>query len=340
VPVVAEDAAGDGYVTVWGIDPTTAPLADWQGRRRLWREALAEPAPALVDASVLADRMSPRIPVDRFSHIIAGLLIALYIAGLAMARRRRPSLAGTAAVGIAAAVLAIAVFAHLAGSARTRSTTLTQVAVLRQAQDAPVAQALVVASAMVPYGGPVSVLAPPDTVAGPVATIGDLRVQWTDEAAVLAGRVRPDLPWTFEARAAVPLRTSARFDPATQTLAADLGAAGLRDAAVWWRGFVHPLGGLPAGRTSRPVGLTGWRRVSDAVADDTAVGRFFRAPESQAAGAIARWPRPLLVGEWTGRAPGFALGGGTPSPAGQGMQDTVLVIPIDGPPPDVPPTQP
>jgi hypothetical protein len=350
MPVIAGDAAGDGYVTVWGIDPTTAPLADWPGRQRLWKEALGTAAPPLVEPAVLADRLSPRIPVDRFTHVFAGLLIALYVGGLAMLRRRRPTLAGAAA-GIAAAGLAVAVFANLAGSARARSTALTQVAVLRQARDASVAQALVVAAASVPYGGPVSVLAPSETVAAPVAMIGDLRIQWRDEAAMLDGRVRPDLPWVFQALGAVPLRTSARFDDATAVLTADLSAAGLRGAAVWWRGFVYTLGDLPAGRTSRRVGPSGWRRVSDVVADDTAMARFFRAPESQAPGPIAQSKRPLLAGEWPGRVPAFAVTGRMPSgaagrrsagqsPAPGDIQDVILIVPIDGPPPQTPSGQP
>jgi len=335
-PVIAAGAAGDGYASVWGIDPTAPPLAEWQGRRRLWAEALGSPPLPLVEPSALADRLSPRIPVDRFSHVLAGLLIALYVGGVAVVRRRRPTLAG-AAVGIAAAVLAVVAFAQLAVSARARSTALTQVVVLRQARDAPVASAVVVAAAAVPYGGPVAVLAPAGSVSAPVTMIGDLRVEWRDEAAALAGEVRPDLPWVFQALAAVPLGTSARFDAETETLTADAGEAGLRDADLWWHGFVYALGDLPAGRTSRRIGPGGWRRAAELVADDTSTARFFRAPDSQAPGAITQLAGAVLVGRWPGRAPAFALADRT---RGAGVREAILVIPVDGPPPVVPRAQP
>jgi hypothetical protein len=328
--VAAGAAEGDGYVSVWGIDPTVPPLAEWDGRARLWAAALGTPRPVLADASVLADRLSPRAAVDRFSHLAAGLLIALYVAGLAVLRRRRPTPAGAAA-GAAAAALAIAVFVTLAVGARARSTALTQVALLQQAPGAPVARALVVAAATVPYGGPVDVTAPPGAAAAPVAMTGDLRVRWRDATAELAGVARPDRPWVFQALAAVPLRTSAAFDPGAQILTVDLGPAGLRSAAVWWHGLVYPLGDLPAGRTVRPVPESGWRRASDVVADDQSPGRFFRAPDSQAPGAIAQWPRPVLVGEWSGPAPRFALS--ERAGAGRAEEEVVLVVPIEGPAP-------
>jgi len=332
VPVVAGAAEGDGHVSVWGIDPTVPPLAEWAGRARLWAAALGAPAPAFVDASVLAERLNPRAPADRFSHVAAGFLIALYVAGLAVLRRRRPTPAGAAA-GAAVAALAVAVFVTLAVGARARSTALTQVAVLEQASGAPVARALIVAAAAVPYGGSVEVAAPPGAVAAPVTMTGDLRLRWRDETAVLDGVVRPDVSWVFQALTAVPLRTSARFGPGGRTLTADLDRAGLRDAAVWWHGLVYPLGDLPAGRTARRVPDTGWRRAADAVADDQSPARFFRAPESQAPGAIAQLPRPVLVGEWSGPAPMFAL----PQRlrAGRAGQDVVLVVPIAGPAPRV-----
>jgi hypothetical protein len=211
---------------------------------------------------------------------------------------------------------------------------LTQVAVLRQARDASVAQGLVVATAAVPYGGPVSVLAPPDTVAAPVTMIGDLRVERRGETAVLTGTVLPDRPWVFEARTAVALRTSARFDAATETLTADLGETGLRHAAVWWRGSVYAIGNLPAGRSSRAIAAAGWKRASEIVADDTSSARFFRAPDGQAPGPIARTARPLLIGEWSAHAPGFALPGRRPDAAAAAL--TLVVIPIDGPAPAAP----
>ena len=337
-PVIASAAAGDGYVSVWGIDPTAAPLADWAGRLRLWSEALGAPVPALVDPSVLADRLSPRIPVDRRLHIVAGLLIALYVGGLAIVRRRRPTLAGAAA-GVVAAALAVVVFANLAASARARSTALTQVAVLQQARDAPAARVLVVAAAAVPYGGPIAALAPPGTVAAPVTMIGDLSVQWRNETAVLAGQVRPDLPWVFQALAAIPLSASARFDAGAETLSADLGPAGLRHAGLWWHGFVYAVGDLPAGQSTRRIAGGGWRRAAEIVADDASPARFFRAPDSQAPGVIAQLAHPVLVGRWPGRPPAFALVAG-PRSGGQELQDTILVIPVDGPPPQVPRNEP
>jgi hypothetical protein len=337
-PVVAAAAAGDGYASVWGIDPTTGPLADWPGRQRLWGEALGAPVPALVDPSVLGERLSPRIPVDRRLHILAGLLIALYVGGLAIVRRRRPTAAGAAA-GAVAAALAVAVFANLAASARARSTALTQVAVLQQARDAPAARVLVVAAAAVPYGGPVTVLAPAGTVAAPVTMIGDLSIQWREEAAVLAGRVRPDLPWVFQALAAVPLSASARYDAGTETLSTDLGTAGLRDAGLWWHGFVYGLGDVPAGQTTRRIAGGGWRRAAEIVADDASPARFFRAPDNQAPGGIVQLPHPVLVGRWPGRAPAFALAAGLRS-GGEEPQDTILIVPVDGPPPQVPRSEP
>jgi hypothetical protein len=337
-PVVASSAAGDGYASVWGIDPTTGPLSDWAGRQRLWGEALGAPVPALVDPSVLAERLSPRIPVDRRLHILAGLLIALYVGGVAIVRRRRPTPAGAAA-GVVAATLAVAVFANLAASARARSTALTQVAVLQQARDAPAARVLVVAAAAVPYGGPITTFAPAGTVAAPVTVIGDLSIQWRDEAAVLAGRVRPDLPWVFQALAAVPLSASARYDAGTDTLSADLGAAGMRDAGLWWHGFVYGLGDLAAGQTTRRITGGGWRRAAEIVANDASPARFFRAPDSQAPGIIVQLAHPVLVGRWPGRAPAFALAAGLQSGAEE-PQDTILVVPVDGPPPQVPRSEP
>jgi hypothetical protein len=111
-------------------------------------------------------------------------------------------------------------------------------------------------------------------------------------------------------------------------LAVDLGLAGLRDAAVWWHGLVYPLGDLPAGRTVRRVPETGWRRASDVVADDQSPGRFFRAPDSQAPGAIVQSSRPVLIGAWSGPAPMFAL----PERPGadRAGEDVVLVVPIAG----------
>ncbi|HEV2280807.1 MAG TPA: hypothetical protein VGX75_00270, partial [bacterium] len=236
-----------------------------------------------------------------------------------------------AAAAAAAAALAVVVFVTLAVGARARSTALTQVAVLQQASGAPVARALTVAAATVPYGGPIEVTAPPGAEAAPVTMTGDLRVRWRDETAVLGGVVRPDAPWMLQALSAVPLRTSAGFDPGAQTLTVDLGTAGLRDAGVWWHGLVYPLGDLPAGRTVRSVPEAGWRRASDVVADDRSPARFFRAPESQAPGGIGQLPRPVLLGEWSGPAPMFAL----PEHArgDRAGEDVVLVIPIAGPPP-------
>lgn len=328
-PVVAGHAEGDGYVSVWGIDPTVPPLADWDGRLRLWAAALGAPPPVLVEPSALAERLTPRAPVDRFSHAAAGVLIALYIGGVAAVRRRRRTAAGASAAA-AAAVVAIAVFAALAGSARARSTALTQVAVLRQAADAPLARAVTVAAAAVPYGGPVEAAAPSAAAAAPEAMTGDLRIEWHDATAVLAGSVRPDAPWVFQALTAVPLSTSARFDADAQTLATDLGRTGLRSAAVWSRGLVYPLGDLPAGRSTRRVPAAGWRRAAEVVADDQSPARFFREPGGQAPGAIAQFPRPLLVGEWSGPAPVFRLPG---RDGANPAAEVVLVIPIDGPPP-------
>lgn len=328
VPVVAGAAAGAGYVTVWGIDPTVPPLADWEGRAGLWASALGTSAPAIVDATALADRMTLRAPIDRFSHVAAGLLIALYVGGLAVLRRRRPT-PGGAAVAAVTAVVAVAVFATLAIGARARSTGLTQVAVLQQAPDAPVARALVVAAATVPYGGPVAVVGPPGAATAPVTMTGDLRINWRGDEATLAGVVRPDGPWVFQALFDVPLRTSARFGADAETLSLDLGAAGLRDAAVWSHGLVYPLGDLPAGRSTRVVPSSGWRRASDMVTDDRSTARFFRAPDTQAPGAIAQLPRPVLVGERSAAPPVFAL---AERPRGDtGVEDVVLVVPIGGP---------
>jgi hypothetical protein len=328
-PVVAGAAEGDGYVTVWGIDPTVPPLADWEGRAGMWASALGTPTPAIVNATALADRMTLRAPVDRFSHAAAGLLIALYLGGLAILRRRRPTPGGAAAAA-AAAVVAVFVFVTLAGGARARSTGLTQIAVLQQAADVPVARALVVAAATVPYGGPVAVVSPPGAAAAPVTITGDLRVRWGDAGAILTGVVRPDRPWVFQALFDTPLRTSAQFGADAETLTVDLGTAGLRDAEIWSRGLVYPLGNLPAGRSTRVVPSNGWRRGSDAVADDRSAARFFRAPDSQAPGAIARLPRPVLVGERTAAPPVFALGRGRGDP---GLEDVVLIVPIGGPAP-------
>ncbi|HET7263679.1 MAG TPA: hypothetical protein VFL28_03350 [bacterium] len=326
--VIAGHAEGDGYVSVWGIDPTVPPLAEWDGRSRLWAAALGAPPSTLVEPTALAERLVPRAPVDRFSHIAAGLLIALYIAGVAAVRRRRPTAAGASSAA-AAAVLAVAVFATFAVGARGRSTALTQVVVLQRAAGAPLARAVTVAAAAVPYGGPVDVAAPTGAVAAPEAITGDLRIDWRDATAVLAGSARPEAPWVFQALTAVPLATSARFDLDAQTLATDLGAAGLRSAAVWSRGLVYPLGDLPAGRSTRHVPATGWRRAAEAVSDDRSPARFFREPGEQYPGAIARYPRPLLVGEWSGPAPVFVL----PERGGETAEHVVLVIPIDGPAP-------
>ena len=329
VPVVVGRAEGDGYVSVWGIDPTVPPLADWAGRGRLWAAALGTPSPALIEPSALAERLTPRAPVDRFSHIAAGLLIALYIGGVAVVRRRRRTAAG-ATVAAAAAVVAIAVFGTLAAGARARSTALTQVVILRQAADAPLARAVTVAAATVPYGGSVDVTAPSGAAAFPEGMIGDLRIAWRDPTtSVLAGSVRPGAPWAFQALTAIPLATSVRFDADAQLLVSNLDAAGLRDAAVWWRGLVYPLGGLPAGRSIRRVPAAGWRRAAEVVADDQSPARFFREPGGQEPGAIAQFPRPLLVGEWSGPVPVFTL----PERGAAAGAEVVLVIPIDGPAP-------
>jgi len=332
VPVIAGDRAGDGYVSVWGIDPTVPPLAEWNGRTRLWANALSVPAPAVVDASALAGRLGVRGPVDRFSHAAAGLLIALYVGGLAIVRRRRPTVAG-AAVGAAAAVFAVVALTTLAVGARARSTVLTQVAIVEQAPEAPVARVLIVAAATVPYGGPAEVVAPSGATAAPAAMTGDVRIRWRDATAALDSVVRPDMPWVLQALTAVPLRTSARFDDAAQTLTVDLGIAGLRDAAVWWHGLVRPLGDLPAGRSAHRVPGDGWRRAADVVTDDRSAARFFRAADSQEPGAIAQLSRPVLVGEWSGPAPAFVLA--ERRRVDPAAQDVVLLIPIDGPPPVV-----
>jgi hypothetical protein len=114
-------------------------------------------------------------------------------------------------------------------------------------------------------------------------------------------------------------------------LTVNLSAGGLRDAGVWWRGFVYPLGDLPPGRSARPVAASGWRRAAEVVANDHSPARFFRAPESQAPGAIAQLSRPVLMGEWSGPVPAFALAERGRAPAA--ADEVLLLVPIDGPAP-------
>jgi len=331
--VVAAHAAGDGYVTVWGIDPTVPPLADWDGRLRLWADAAGTPAVSPVDPAVLGAQLTPDIPVDRASQAAAGLLIAAYVGGLAVFRRRRPTL-GAAATSLAAALAAAAVFAVLAAGARARSTALTQVAVLQQGRDVPLARALFVAAVAVPYGGRVAVAAPPQSAAAPQAILGDLRIVAGAGAPLLTGAVRPDAPWLFQAVAAMPLRASARFDAGAATLTADVPGGGLREAAVWWRDRVYPVGDLPAGSSAHRVSAAGWRRASEVVADDQAVARFLRGPEGQEPGPVTHLAAPVLIGRWPGRVPGFTLATlAGPSGGAAGTEEVVLVIPIDGPAP-------
>jgi hypothetical protein len=248
-------------------------------------------------------------------------------------RRRRPTL-GAAAVGLAAAVAAAAVLGVLAAGARARSTALAQVTVLQETREGTLARALFVAAAAVPYGGPVAVAAPPRSTAAPEAILGDLHIV-VDESAngstYLRGLVRPDAPWLFQALAAVPLRASARFDAAGDSLTADVGGIGLREAAVWWRDRVLPLGDLPPGPSAHAVPRAGWRRASDVISNDQSVARFFRGPEGQEPGAVTRLPTPVLIGRWPGRVPGFTLAG--PRGGAAGTQDVVLIVPIAGPPP-------
>lgn len=330
MPVVAAAAEGNGRVSVWGLDPTIPPLADWDGGTRLWAETLGAPAPALADPAALAGVLDLQVPADRFSHVAAGFLMAVYVGGLAIVRRRRPTLMGGAAVAVAA-VVAVAVFATLAAGARARSTALSQVVVVQQAPETQVASALIVAATAVPYGGVIALRAPDGAAASPVAVIGDLSIRRDGGPTLLTGRMRADVPWVFEAATAVPLSASADF-AASGSLTADLPAAGLRDAAVWWHGLVYPLGDLPGGRSESRVPGAGWRPAGDVVTDQRSPGRFFRAPGSQIPGAITQAPQPLLIGAWPVALPAFALA----DPSGgraAGAEDVVLVLPVRGRPP-------
>jgi hypothetical protein len=337
VPIAAKATAGDGDVIVWGIDPTVPPLADWAGRTRLWEQALGAPPASPVDPTVVAGHLTPAAPADRGTHFIAGLLMAGYVGGLALLRRRRPT-PDAAVLAAAAAAAAVVVLGGLAAGARARSTALTQVAVLEQAAGAPVARAELIAAAAVPYGGPFEIAAPAGAAAAPVAMLGDLRVRWLGDEVTFAAEARSDTPWIFQALTAVPLGTAARYDPATRSIAVDLGTARLFDAAVWWHGFVFPLGDLPPGRSMRTLPDTGWRRASESLSDESAVARIFRARAGEPSGPLAGIRRPVLAGEWTGPRPVFTL---VPPEAagadGAATHRAVLVIPVAGPAPEAAP---
>lgn len=320
VPVIASGPQGWGWVTVWSFDPWEPPFRGWAGNLRLWADALGDPAHPLVDAGVVAGRLSDHPPFNPLLHGAVGAAILGYIV-LVYALRRRAPPAAAAASGLVVACLAVGAFAALAGDIRSRSTALVQATFFEQAPAGPVARARAIAVASVPYGGPYRLRAPRDAIAVPAASSGDLRLDLTAGGAVLSGFLRPgENGRAFEALGAVPLDTSGTLSSDDRDLTVDLRAFPLRRAEVRWADRIYLLGDLPAGVTVRRLRPDLWIPQEN-VADDRGRAWIFRGSGGD---VIMKRTTPVLVGEMERQAPPFAFEG----PEAPGRQPTILLVPL------------
>jgi hypothetical protein len=329
--VMATAAAGQGRVTVSGLDPWQPQFLQWSGRLDWWDDAVGKEAAAAVDPAAVAGTLPAGTPLPLRAHAQAGGAVFLYVALILVIRRRWATLAGVA-LSVLVAVVAIGAFAFLAGAIRANSAIVTQAMILEGVSGARMVRATAIGTVGVPYGGRYRLLVDNRMVVQPVTPSGDVRIELTRGGTVIEGNLRPGEPARpFVAIGTAPLAISATLSPDGARLLVDLGNRAARRVEIRRGDRVYPVGDLPAGPSTREIHAGGWIATTGA---ERTGGEFsqrlreaiFHGPPGDAILGGARVATtPVLVGELGGVPSAFALGGA----AAPGQVLTVLVVPLE-----------
>src|SRR5262249_29615272 len=92
--VMATGAAGQGHVTVSGLDPWQPRFLQWSGRFDWWDNAMGKSASSGVDPAAVAQTLPAGTPLPLPAHAQAGAAVLLYVGLVLTIRRRSPTLAG------------------------------------------------------------------------------------------------------------------------------------------------------------------------------------------------------------------------------------------------------
>ena len=87
--VMATAAAGQGHVTLSGLDPWQPQFLQWSGRLGWWDDAVGKEAVAAVDPAAMAATLPAGTPLPLLAHAQAGGAVLLYVALILASRRRR-----------------------------------------------------------------------------------------------------------------------------------------------------------------------------------------------------------------------------------------------------------
>jgi hypothetical protein len=327
--VMATAAAGQGRVTVSGLDPWQSQFLRWSGRLDWWDNAMGRSASPGLDPAAVAETLPAGTPLPLPAHAQAGGAVLLYV-GLVMAIRRRWATLSGAAWSALVALVATGAFALLAEATRVHSAMVTQAAILEGVSGARNVRATAIGAIAVPYGGRYRLLVDRRMVVQPLTPSANVRIELSPGGTVIEGSLRSgEAARPFVAVGTVPLAVSAMLSPDGGRLLVDL-AEPARRVELRRGDRVYPVGDLPAGRSSTEIRAGGW--IVSASGDRA--GEFshrlreaiFQAPPGDAIlGGARAATTTLLVGELGGVPSAFALGGA----AAPGQRLTVLVVPLE-----------
>ncbi len=328
--VMATAPAGQGRVTVSGLDPWQPQFLRWNGRLDWWDNALGKSGSSGIDPAAVAETLPAGTPLPLPAHAQAGAAVFLYVGLVLAIRRRSPTLGGVAWSSLVA-LAAIGAFAMLAEATRAHSAMVTQAAILEGVSGARTVRATAIGAIAVPYGGRYRLVVDGRMAVQPLTPSASVRIELSRSETVIEGSLRSgEAARPFVAVGTIPLALSAALSLDGGHLLVDLPQPARR-VEIRRGDRLYPVGDLPAGRSSTEIRAGGW--IVSTGGDRTG-GEFsqrlreaiFHAPPGDAILSGARaGTTPLLVGELGGVPSAFALGGA----AAPGQRLTVLVVPLE-----------